>query len=169
MKRTAFVSVGSNVDRERNVAHAIDLLRERFGELQLSSVYETEAVGFDGEPFLNMIVAFETDVAPSAIVSQLHAIERRCGRTRDTKRFGPRTLDLDLVVLGDRIVRENGIVLPRREVSTQAFVLCPLAEIAGECAHPESGETFAAMWARIEAKTGTPRKVDLEAARGAGR
>ena len=161
MKSKAYVSVGSNVDRERNVLHAIDLLRERFGELELSSVYETEAVGFDGEPFFNLIVAFETDIQPSAIVAELHTIERCCGRARDTKRFGPRTLDLDLVVLGDRIVRENGLVLPRREVSTQAFVLCPLAEIAGECAHPVSGETFAAMWARIEPKTGTPRKVDL--------
>ena len=162
MNRKAFVSIGSNVDRERNVLHAIGLLRERFGDLELSSVYETEAVGFDGEPFLNMIVAFETRIRASAIVSELHAIERCCGRERDTERFGPRTLDLDLVVLGDRVVRENGIVLPREEVSTQAFVLCPLAEIAGERAHPVSGETYAAMWARIEPKTGTPRKVDLE-------
>ena len=157
----AFVSVGSNVDRERNVAHGLDLLRERFGELEVSSVYETEAVGFDGDPFLNLVVAFETELRPSAIVSQLHAIERRCGRKRGDARFGPRTLDLDLVVLGDRIVREDGIVLPRDEVSTQAFVLCPLAEIAGERAHPVSGETFATMWARIAPRTGTPRKVGL--------
>jgi len=159
----AFVSVGSNVDRTRNVTHAIELLRARFGELELSSVYETEAVGFDGAPFLNLIAAFDTDLRPSAIVAELHAIELCCGRKRNDKRFGPRTLDLDLVVLGDRVVRENGIVLPREEVSTQAFVLCPLAEIAGECAHPVSGESFAAMWARIEQTTGTPRKVELGA------
>lgn len=162
MKPKAYVSVGSNVDRERHVLHAVDLLRERFGELELSSVYETAAVGFDGDPFLNLIVAFDTDFQPGAIVSELHAIERRCGRRRGDARFGPRTLDLDLVVLGDRVVRENGIVLPREEVSTQAFVLCPLAEIAGKRAHPVSGETYAAMWARIEPSTGTPRKVNLD-------
>lgn len=161
MKPRAFVSVGSNVNRERNISHAIDLLRARFGELQLSSVYETEAVGFDGAPFLNMIVAFEADVEPSDLVCELHAIERCCGRKRGDERFGPRTLDLDLVVFGDRVVREDDVQLPREEVSTQAFVLCPLAEIAAGEAHPLSGETFGAMWARIEPKTGTPRKVDL--------
>lgn len=155
----AFVSVGSNVDRERNIARALDLLRERFGVLQTSSVYETEPVGFDGDPFFNLVVAFDTGAEPRAIITALHEIECRCGRDRDDERFGPRTMDLDLLMVGDRVMHDDGIVLPREEISSQAFVLCPLAEIAGERRHPLSGDTLAVMWSRVESSSGRLRKV----------
>ena len=67
----AFVSIGSNIDRERHIGRALALLRERFGDLQLSSVYESDAVGFVGEPFFNLVAAFDTDSAPAAIVQAL--------------------------------------------------------------------------------------------------
>ena len=158
---TAFVSVGSNVDRERNIARALDLLRARFGDLQISSVYETDPVGFEGDPFFNLVVAFESAAEPRAIVSALHEIECLCGRKREDKRFGPRTMDLDLLMVGERVIREDDIVLPRDEISSQAFVLCPLAEIAGERRHPLSGDTLASMWARIEDSADRPRKVNF--------
>ena len=158
----AFVSIGSNVDRERHIAIAIELLRARFGEVQLSSVYESAAVGFDGDPFFNLVAAFDSDAEPAEIVSALHEIERRCGRERDGERFGPRTMDLDLLLLGDRVVRGGGIVIPRDEVSSQAFVLCPLAEIAGERMHPVVGETLASMWARLEHGAGGLRRVEMD-------
>lgn len=157
----AFVSVGSNVDRERHIALALDLLRARFGELQTSSVYETEPVGFDGDPFFNLVVAFDTGTEPRAIITALHEIECRCGRERDDERFGPRTMDLDLLLVGDRVMHDDGIVLPREEISSQAFVLCPLAEIAGERRHPVSGEPLSAMWSRIEPGAAEIRKVDF--------
>lgn len=156
-----FVSVGSNVDREQHIALALELLRARFGVLRRSSVYESAAVGFDGDPFFNLAVAFDTEAEPRQIVTALREIERRCGRERGGERLSPRTMDLDLLLVGDRVMRDEGIVLPREEISSQAFILCPLAEIAGEYRHPLSGDTLAAMWARIEGDAGTLRKVNL--------
>ena len=158
-----FVSVGSNVDRERHIGVALELLRARFGELQISSVYESASVGFDGDPFFNLVVAFDCDSEPRRIVTALREIEQRCGRDRGGERFGPRTMDLDLLLVGDRVMREQGVVLPREEIGSQAFVLCPLAEIAGARRHPLSGDTLAAMWARIEGDAGGLRKVNLGA------
>ncbi len=102
-----FVSVGSNVDRERHIALALELLRAHFGELQLSSVYESAAVGFDGDPFFNLVVAFETDAEPRQIVTALHEMERRCGRPRGGTQFSPRTMDLDLLLAGDLVMRDE--------------------------------------------------------------
>jgi 2-amino-4-hydroxy-6-hydroxymethyldihydropteridine diphosphokinase len=164
-----FVSVGSNVERERHIALALELLAERFGELQRSNVYESAAVGFDGDPFFNLVVAFESGAEPREIVSSLHEIERRCGRERGAKRFGPRTMDLDLLLVGDRVMRDESIVLPHEEISTQAFVLRPLTELAGECRHPVSGDTLAAMWSRLQSSMGSLRKVDFHARVGAGK
>jgi 2-amino-4-hydroxy-6-hydroxymethyldihydropteridine diphosphokinase len=155
----AFVSVGSNVDRERNIVLALDLLRARFGEVQASSVYETEPVGFEGDPFFNLVVAFESDDDPRAIVEALREIEGRCGRERSDERFGPRTMDLDLLLVGDRVMQDDDIVLPREGIGSQPFVLCPLAEIAGNRKHPLSGDTLAEMWARVEGSAVPPRKV----------
>lgn len=163
-----YVSVGSNVNRERNVARALELMRDRFGELEVSSVYETESVGFDGDPFFNLVVAFESQDTPRAIVAVLHEIEQRCGRKRGDKRFGPRTMDLDLLLVGDRVLNDDGIVLPREEISSQPFILCPLAEIAGERRHPLSGDTLAEMWSRVERTAGRPRKADFAFDAGAG-
>lgn len=156
-----FVGIGSNVDRERNIDLALDALRGRFGELQISSVYESEPVGFSGDPFFNLAVAFETDSDPQQIVTVLREIEGLCGRQRNEQRFSPRTMDLDLLMMDDRILNGGGIVLPREEISSQAFVLCPLAEIAGERRHPVSGEPLSAMWSRIEPGAAGIRKVDF--------
>lgn len=157
-----FVSVGSNVDRERYIAFALDLLRARFGELRRSGVYESASVGFDGDPFFNLVVAFDSDAAPRRIVSALRDMERQCGRDRRGKRFGPRTMDLDLLLVGDRVMNDGGIVLPHEEISTRAFVLCPLAEIAGERTHPVTGESIAAMWAAFKDGADALRSVDFD-------
>jgi 2-amino-4-hydroxy-6-hydroxymethyldihydropteridine diphosphokinase len=159
---TAFVSIGSNVDRERNITRALELLLESYGPLRASSVYESESVGFTGDPFFNLVVGFETDEEPCDVVRGLRDIECRCGRVRGGPRFGARTIDLDLLLLGDVVLRENGLVLPRDEITSLAFVLCPLAEIAAERRHPVLGEDLATLWANFDRHTQRLWRVEFD-------
>ena len=146
-----YVSVGSNVDRERNVASALlDLTRE-YGELQQSRIFESEAVGFSGDLFYNLVVAFETDQSPQQIASALTRIEDAHGRDRRSDKFSNRSLDLDLLLYDNLVMDEAGLTLPRPEILEHAFVLRPLAEIAGSSKHPVTGISFAALWDQFDA------------------
>lgn len=141
-----WVSAGSNMEREVHIASAVRALRERFGELAVSPVYETEAVGFSGDAFLNLVIGFDSDEPPAALHRALRDIEDRNGRRRDGPKFGPRTLDLDLLTYGDQVGDAGGKHLPRDEIARYAFVLGPLADVAGEELHPELGRSYAALW-----------------------
>lgn len=141
-----FVSVGSNIDRRRNILSALDSLTSEFGELLVSPIYESEAVGFQGENFYNLVVAFNTDLCLDDLVARLHDIEYAHGRSRSDRKFAPRTLDLDLLTYGARVDHQPPHDVPRHEITEYAFVLRPLSEIAGETVHPETGQTYAQMW-----------------------
>lgn len=140
-----FLSIGSNIDRETNIRAGVAALRECFGELRLSTVYESEAVGFEGDPFYNLVAGFETDITPEELVAALRAIEDRHGRVRTGPRFSSRTLDIDLLLYGDAVF-DAPVVIPRKEITRNAFVLLPLAELAPDAVHPLTGKTYAAMW-----------------------
>ena len=145
-----FVGIGSNIDRENNVRHGVNELREEFGDLQLSSVYETEAVGFSGEPFFNLVAGFATDRDIAEVARILRDIEDRHGRIRGDKRYSSRTLDIDLLLYGDSIISTDTFHVPRDEILRYAFVLQPLAEIAPELCHPEIGKSMAAIWGTFD-------------------
>jgi 2-amino-4-hydroxy-6-hydroxymethyldihydropteridine diphosphokinase len=149
-----YVSIGSNIDRERHVRAAVNALEARFGRIQSSSVYETVAVGFEGDSFYNLVVGFDTDAKPQEVVQELRAIEDRNGRVRAGERFAARTLDLDLLLYDDLILEEGRLQLPRDEITRYAFVLKPLAEIAGTLRHPLTGKTYAQLWAEFPRKDG---------------
>jgi len=144
-----YVSIGSNIERERNIAYSLQALTEAFGPLQLSSVYESRAVGFDSAPFYNLVAGFRTSESPQAVQQKLHAIEADAGRVRTT-RMTARTLDLDLLLYDDRVIREDNLLLPRNDITRYAFVLRPLAELAGNARHPVTGERYADMWAAFD-------------------
>lgn len=154
-----YVSVGSNIDRERNIALALSLLEASFGELQRSSVYESEAVGFDSDPFYNLVVGFDTQDSPREIQDGLHCIEEASGRIR-TKGLSARTLDLDMLLYDDLVIDADGLVMPRTDITRYAFVLGPLAEIAGEQRHPVSGERYADIWAAFDEAGQTLSRID---------
>ena len=156
-----FVSVGSNVERERNIRGSLRALRERFGPLLVSPVYETAPVGFTGAPFYNLVVAFATELAPRDVLIALADIEAAHGRTRHSERFAPRTLDLDLLLYGDAIVAEPDLELPRPEIARYAFVLEPLAAVAPDLPHPQAGRTYHEIWAGFDKAGVTAHVVDL--------
>lgn len=157
-----FLSVGSNVDRERNVALALRRLEQHFGTLIVSSVYESEPVGFDGAPFYNLAAGFESGEPPARLVSVLRSIERESGRARGTPKFGPRTLDLDLVLYDDLVLNQDGIRLPRDELTRFAYVLGPMAEICGDMRHPVSGIPIADLWARFDDPSQRVTRLSLD-------
>ena len=144
----AFLSLGSNLEPEANLRSAIAALRARFGDVRVSPVYRTQAVGFDGGEFLNAAAVLDTDLEPQALDAWLHALEDAHGRDRSGPRYGDRTLDIDLVLYDDRIVDGPGHLRIPRDELRHAFVLKPLADIAPEAIEPRSGCTLAELWAR---------------------
>ena len=156
-----YVSIGSNQDRERHVRAAVAALDERFSEVRLSSVYETEAVGFKGDPFFNLVAGFETDLTLDELVSVLREIETLTGRVRTEKRYGPRTMDIDVLTYGDAICEDDPAEVPRSEITQQAYVLHPLAEIAPEVTHPVLGESYASLDRRLGLPSAGMRRVSF--------
>jgi 2-amino-4-hydroxy-6-hydroxymethyldihydropteridine diphosphokinase len=141
---TAYVGLGANLgDRRGAIERAVELLRVAPGVevLAVSALRETEPVGFEDQPrFLNGAVALETALSPRELLDLLLAIERRLGRTREGgPRFGPRTIDLDLLVYGDAELDEPGLMVPHPRLHERRFALEPLAELAPALVVPGRG------------------------------
>lgn len=142
----AYISVGTNIEREHHLRLAIQALHGHFPDLLCSSVYESEAVGFDGDPFYNLVVRVCTDMALLEVAAVLQQIENTQGRDRSQPRFSSRVIDLDLLLYDDQIFDNGKLQIPREEILHNAFVLWPLAEIAGEEIHPQLKRSYAALW-----------------------
>jgi len=157
-----YISLGSNIDREANTRAGVAALRAHYGELLLSSVFESEAVGFEGSSFYNMVIAADTDEDVHQVVKHLRQIEDDNGRLRSGPRFSSRTLDLDLLLYGDQIIDEPGLQLPRDEILQRAFVLWPMAEIAHELKHPQVGKTYGELWEAFDKSREQLMPIDFD-------
>lgn len=142
-----FLSVGSNIEREKHINGALDDLQLSFGQLELSSVYESEAVGFDGDHFYNLVVAVQTELSVAELSIKLHQIEDKHGRNREGPKFSSRTLDIDILTYGDCKGVFDGIHLPRDEITKNAFVLLPLSQVAPHSNYPQSAKNYQQLWA----------------------
>ena len=158
-----YLGLGSNIDPEENLRLGVSELRRRFGDLNISSVYRSAAVGFDGDDFLNLVVDLRADDSPAEIHAQIDAIHEMAGRKRSDRRYSSRTLDIDLLLYDNLIVVEPPLRLPRPDVLKFSFVLRPLSEIAPDLVHPETGRTLAEHWQEFDAASHplTPVRVTL--------
>lgn len=155
-----FLGLGSNIEAEENIRSAVNILRELYPDLVTSAVYESEAVGFQGDNFLNMVVAFTAEESVEVVSEVMDEIEDAHGRRRNADRFMARTLDIDMLLYDDMI--DESMNLPRNEIETYAFVLLPLSELAPDMVHPVTGETFIEMWERFDKGDQELWAADLE-------
>lgn len=145
----AWLSLGSNVERERHIRAALRALRERFGSIVVSPVYDSAAVGFSGAAFLNLVAGIDTDMGVGELSAWLRALEDANGRVRERGRqFNDRTLDIDILTHGEACGVYDGIALPRAEIIRHAFVLRPLVDVAGDERHPGLGLSYRELLAQ---------------------
>jgi 2-amino-4-hydroxy-6-hydroxymethyldihydropteridine diphosphokinase len=140
-----YISLGSNINKAHHIRCALVALNKYFQNTRHSSVFESEAVGFAGNNFYNSVVAATTDRPLAEVCALLKKIERENGRTAEDKKFSPRTLDLDLLFYDD-VICQTPAQLPRDEITKNAFVLQPLAEVAPDFYHPVAKQTIAELW-----------------------
>lgn len=145
-----YLGLGSNIDPEENLRLGIGELGARFGMLELSNVYRSAAVGFDGDDFLNLVAGLESDASPAQLHAMLIEIHGLTGRKRGESRYSPRTLDIDLLLYDDLVLDEPPIRIPRSDILQYSFVLGPLAEIAPQLRHPETGKLISEHWAEYD-------------------
>jgi 2-amino-4-hydroxy-6-hydroxymethyldihydropteridine diphosphokinase len=147
------IALGSNLgDRERYLREAVEALREFLSSLRASSFHDTAPVGVGEQPrFLNAAVVGETSLDPRALLTRLLEIEQRFGRERPHP-GAARTLDLDLILYSDEVIDEPGLIVPHPRFRERAFVLGPLAEIAGEWRDPVTALTVAELLATVSGR-----------------
>lgn len=137
----AYVGLGANLgDREGTIRRAVELLGERVQVVGMSLLRETEPWGYADQPrFVNAAVAVETKLSPRELLDALLGVESELGRTRDGRRFGPRTIDLDLLLYGEQTVDEPGLHVPHPRLHERRFALEPLAELDPALTVPRRG------------------------------
>lgn len=140
------VAAGSNVEPRANLRRALGLLAVHYPRLRCSTAYRNRAVGFEGDDFVNLAIDFDTADDVRSVLERLHEAEAACGRPRAAPKWAPRSMDLDILLFGDQVCDEPGLVLPRPDLVRRAYMLGPAAELAPDVVHPTLGVTLADLW-----------------------
>jgi len=156
-----YLGLGSNIERERYLTAGLDALQRLFGDFAMSSVYDSAAVGFDGQPFLNLVARVETAIPLAQLAAQLRHLEAEHGRPANATRYSARQLDIDILTYGDAVGVFDTLVLPREEILCNAFVLCPLAELAPDEVHPVAGRSYGQLWCDYDRSAQPVTRVDF--------
>lgn len=156
-----FLGLGSSIERERYIVAGLDALERLFGSFRMSSVYDSEAIGFEGQAFLNLVVGLDSDLSVAELSRALRFIEFEHGRPENATRFSARQLDIDILCYADLVGVVDGVVLPREEILENAFVLRPLAELAPDSRHPVTRMTYAQLWEAYDQSSQHLHPVDF--------
>ena len=148
-KTQVYLGIGSNIGREINIRGGLTALKSLYGQLQISSVYESKTLGFDGDDFYNLVVGLNTALAVDDLARQLREVEYQFGRSRNEIRYSSRTLDIDLLLFADLVCDKHHV--PRSDITEFGFVLKPLCELAPDLIHPVNGETMSELWKNFDA------------------
>lgn len=157
----AYLGLGSNLgDRAQNLGRALRLLGDSVSVLRVSSLYETDPVGPEQPNFYNIACEIETALEPRELLEIVKDIERQVGRSPGAERWGPREIDIDILLYGDELVDEKGLTVPHPRMLERAFVLVPLAEIASRVRYPGRAETISEL-AQVVGDEGVRKVADV--------
>lgn len=162
MTARVYLSLGSNIEPRRHLRDALCSLRAKFGELLVSPVYESRAVGFEGANFLNLVVGIDVALPVGELSRALRTIEEEHGRQRGLEKFSSRTLDIDILTYGQVVGVVDGISLPRDEIETYPFVIRPLADIDPAGRYPVDGRSYGNICSQVATDPGALWRVDLD-------
>ena len=152
MSHRIFVGIGSNIDREKNIKSCVSILKDVYGDMMISPVYETESMGFDGPNFYNLVSCFETDQSVYELKNTLNEIENDHGRHFNETKFSSRTLDIDILYYDDLVLSDDKIQIPRKEICEYDFVLKPLVDLVPDFIHPIRNISHKEMLSNIKIK-----------------
>ena len=158
---TAHLGLGSNINAHEHIAAGIAALRDTFSNVCLSPVYQSRAVGFDGDDFLNLVASIETSLEPIELKHYLNDLEDRYGRKRNVAKFSDRTLDIDILLYDDLYIIIPVLQIPRPEIMSFSHVLKPLADLAPHLLHPVCRKTIAEIWQAYPGDRNALREIDL--------
>ncbi|MBL8266236.1 2-amino-4-hydroxy-6-hydroxymethyldihydropteridine diphosphokinase [Steroidobacter sp.] len=146
-----YVAAGSNVQPEHYLSVALRAMAAAYGPLTLSPAYRNQAVGFAGDDFINLVVGFHTEDPVTEVRQQLQKIEAACDRPPGAHKWAPRTMDLDILLFGELISNEPGLIIPRPDLLKRPYMLKPMADIAPDVRHPTLGQSMRELWAGFDA------------------
>ncbi len=143
-----YLGIGTNLgDREKNISDSLGMISRLIGEIiSVSSVYLSEPWGFESEnDFLNMVAAVKTSLKPYKLLKTVHIIEERLGRIRGSVQFNSRTIDIDILLYGDKVINGKVLRIPHPLMTERKFVLVPICEIAPDLRHPVLHRSFSEL------------------------